>query len=80
MQESIVVATRGLRSPDVRRSVPGRGVARYLPRSRQFGLTSAPTIPHLVHTMRGPNDGTVRSPGKVLDIHHDLVPDDTDRE
>src|SRR5262249_9912700 len=32
--------------------------------SSQFGRTSAPTVPHLVHTMRGPNDGTVRSPGR----------------
>jgi hypothetical protein len=24
------------------------------PRSRQFGRTSVPTIPHLVHTLRGP--------------------------
>ena len=26
--------------------------------------TSAPMVPHFVHTMRGPNDGTVRSPDK----------------
>jgi hypothetical protein len=32
--------------------------------SRQFGLRSAPIIPHFVHTMRGPNDGTVRSLGR----------------
>jgi hypothetical protein len=38
-------------------------VASYRPRSIQFGRTLAPIVPHLVHTMRGPNDGTVRSPG-----------------
>jgi hypothetical protein len=27
-------------------------------RSRQFGRTSAPTAPHFVQTMRGPNKGT----------------------
>ena len=26
--------------------------------SRQFGRASAPMMPHRVHTMRGPNDGT----------------------
>jgi hypothetical protein len=26
--------------------------------SRQFGRASAPIMPHLVHTMRGPNMGT----------------------
>jgi hypothetical protein len=31
-------------------------------RSGQFGLTSAPMVPHFVHTMRGSNDFTVRSP------------------
>jgi hypothetical protein len=41
--------------------------------SRQFGLTSAPIIPQLVHTMRGPNDGTVTSPGRI-DVHDPLVP------
>jgi hypothetical protein len=30
----------------------------------QFGRTLAPTVPHLVQTMRGPNDETARSPGK----------------
>ena len=30
--------------------------------SFQFGRASAPMIPHLVHTMRGPKDGTVISP------------------
>jgi hypothetical protein len=29
--------------------------------SRQFGRASAPTIPHRVHTMRGPNIGTTTS-------------------
>jgi hypothetical protein len=33
-------------------------------RSGQSGLTSAPTIPHFVHTIRGINEGTVRSPGR----------------
>ena len=33
-------------------------------RSVQFGLTFAPTVPHLVHTIRNPSDGTVRSPGR----------------
>jgi hypothetical protein len=32
-------------------------------RALSAGLTSAPIVPHFVHTMRGPNDGTVRSPG-----------------
>jgi hypothetical protein len=32
-------------------------------RSRQFGRTSAPMVPHFVHTF-GPNDGTVTSPGR----------------
>jgi hypothetical protein len=32
-------------------------------RSCQFGRTSAPMIPHRVHTMRGPNDGTATSSG-----------------
>jgi hypothetical protein len=32
--------------------------------SRQFGRASVPIVPHFVHTMRGPNDGTVRSPGR----------------
>jgi hypothetical protein len=31
-------------------------------RSRQFGRTSAPMVPHFVHTILGPNDGTVTSP------------------
>jgi hypothetical protein len=30
----------------------------------RFGLTSAPMVTHFVHTMRGPNVGTVRSPGR----------------
>jgi hypothetical protein len=29
------------------------------PRSRQFGRTSAPTMPHFVQTMRGPNQRTL---------------------
>jgi hypothetical protein len=33
-------------------------------RSGQFGLTSAPMVPHFVHTIRGMNDVTVRSPGR----------------
>jgi hypothetical protein len=33
-------------------------------RSGQSGLTSAPTIPHFVHTIRRINEGTVRSPGR----------------
>jgi hypothetical protein len=37
----------------------------YRSRSRQFGRTSAPTIPHFVHTIRGPNDGTGTSSGHV---------------
>jgi hypothetical protein len=32
-------------------------------RSRQFGRTSAPTIPHFVHTIGGPKDGTGTSSG-----------------
>jgi hypothetical protein len=32
--------------------------------SRQFGRASAPTIPHLVHTIRGPNVGTGTSSGQ----------------
>jgi hypothetical protein len=32
--------------------------------SRQFGRTSAPIVPHFVHTIRGLKDGTVRSPGR----------------
>jgi hypothetical protein len=32
--------------------------------SRQFGRASAPMIPHRVHTMRGPNDGTGMSSGQ----------------
>jgi|HubBroStandDraft_6_1064221.scaffolds.fasta_scaffold681470_2 hypothetical protein len=44
---------------------PTRGQAGGLRRrSCQFGRTSAPIAPHLVHTMRGPNEGTVRSPGR----------------
>jgi len=35
----------------------------YLPASRQLGRTSPPIVPHFVHTIFGPNDGTVRSPG-----------------
>jgi hypothetical protein len=31
-------------------------------RSGQFGLTSAPMVPHFVHSIRGSNDFTVRSP------------------
>jgi hypothetical protein len=34
------------------------------PRFRQFGRTSAPMVPHFVHTILGPNDGTVTSPGR----------------
>jgi hypothetical protein len=30
----------------------------YRSRSGQFGRTSAPTAPHLVQTIRDPNDGT----------------------
>jgi hypothetical protein len=30
----------------------------------EFDLTSAPIVPHLVHAMRGPNEGTVTSPGR----------------
>jgi hypothetical protein len=29
-----------------------------------LGLTFAPTVPHLVHDIRSPSDGTVRSPGR----------------
>jgi hypothetical protein len=29
----------------------------------QFGLTSASMVPHFVHTIFGPNEGTVRSLG-----------------
>jgi len=34
-------------------------------RSRQFGRTSAPMIPQLVQTMRGPNAGTGTSSGQA---------------
>jgi hypothetical protein len=37
---------------------------RYLVASIQFGRTSAPIVPHFVHTMREPKDGAVRSPGR----------------
>jgi hypothetical protein len=30
------------------------------PGARQYGRASAPTIPHLVHTMRGPNIGNTK--------------------
>jgi hypothetical protein len=39
-------------------------ISPYRPRSCQFGRASAPIVPHLVHTMRGLNVGTVRSPGR----------------
>jgi SWI2/SNF2 ATPase len=32
--------------------------------SSQFGRTSAPIVPHFVHTIFGPNEGTVTSPGR----------------
>jgi hypothetical protein len=32
--------------------------------SSQFGRASAPMIPHLVHTIRGPNTGTRTSSGQ----------------
>jgi hypothetical protein len=32
--------------------------------SGQLGRTSAPTVPHFLHIMRGSNDFTVRSPGQ----------------
>ena len=32
--------------------------------SFQFGRASAPTIPQLVHTIRGINEGTVSAPGR----------------
>jgi hypothetical protein len=38
-------------------AAPGAG-RRYHPFSRQFGRASAPTIPHFVQTIRGPNTGT----------------------
>ncbi len=41
-----------------------RASPRHVPRSRQFGLTSAPMVPHLVQTIFGPNDGMARSPGR----------------
>jgi hypothetical protein len=41
----------------------GSNRASYLLRSFQLGLTSAPTMPHFVQTMRGPNSRTRRSPG-----------------
>ena len=38
--------------------------SRVVTRSFQFGRASAPMVPHFVHTIRGPNEGTVRSPGR----------------
>ena len=32
--------------------------------SSQFGLASAPMVPHFVHAIFGPNEGTVTSPGR----------------
>ena len=48
-------------SPEQRRFPGSRG---HRALSRQFGLTSAPIVPHFVHTMRGPKDGIVMSPGR----------------
>jgi hypothetical protein len=36
----------------------------YRVRSRQFGRTSAPMVPHFVHTMRGSNDCAVMTATK----------------
>jgi hypothetical protein len=47
-------------------AAPGtrRASSRYVPRSRQFGRTSAPMVPHFVQIIFGRNDGTVRSAGR----------------
>jgi hypothetical protein len=42
--------------------LPGR--RSYRPRSRQFGRTSAPRVPHFEHSIRGPNRGTGTSSGQ----------------
>ena len=34
--------------------------------SFQFDRATAPTIPHRVHTMRGPNDGTGTKLGRII--------------
>src|SRR5436190_4130156 len=39
-------------------------LAAHFHRPCQFGRASAPIVPHFVQTMRGPNEGTVRSPGR----------------
>jgi hypothetical protein len=52
---------------------PGIALAFYCPRSCQFGLTSAPMVPHFVHTMRGSNDFTVRS--RALQAHRAGLPE-----
>jgi hypothetical protein len=43
----------------------GKPGVRFLSRTRQFGRTSAPTMPHFVQTMRGPNQRTLRSLGNL---------------
>jgi hypothetical protein len=40
----------------------GIDFAQIAKRRIQFVSTSAPIIPHSMHSMRAPNDGTVRSP------------------
>jgi hypothetical protein len=47
--------------------------------SRQFGRTSAPMVPHFVHTMRGPNEGTVKSPGRWSTFMITSLPLDSER-
>jgi hypothetical protein len=42
-------------------------------RSFQFGRTSAPTMPHLVQTIRGPNSRTRRIAGILIDVEDHLV-------
>src|ERR1700722_4647856 len=46
---------------------PGRRALHCFTFSNQFGRTSAPMVPHFVHTIFGPNEGTVTVARKMVD-------------
>ncbi len=59
-----------LLSTQAHRRVPGK----LLPRSIQLGIAVAPRLPHRVHRMRRPNDGTGTSSGQASTLTSVLLP------